>query len=190
MTLRALRGDRYLVETEGGQYVVNPVADTCECPDCLIRGAQCKHLRRVRLDIEKGQVPAPGERAGVCAVCGERLFVPVDATGSVLCQRHDFEPGTFVRDREAPDRLLVTAVTSQRADEYETEAGRRIDEYDSNAAYGRHEPVVEAVYLSAATSRDGVIDVSGLKRYGFPASRLRRLPPKTSPNNPVIGIRT
>ena len=31
------------------QYKVNMLAKTCECPDFVFRGVQCKHLRAVAL---------------------------------------------------------------------------------------------------------------------------------------------
>jgi|GEM_PF-175607 hypothetical protein len=171
MKVRPLRDRRYVVETDGGTYVVALDAGTCTCPDHAIRGFRCKHLRRVAMEVTAGSIPAPDERVGVCAVCGAETFVPLDAGGSHLCARHGFEPGDVVRDRETDERVVVVAVTTERADTYRTEEDRRVDEYATNAAYGAHEPVVEAVYVDAV--RPGR-SVSDCRRYAFPASRLVR----------------
>lgn len=171
MTVRPLRDRRYVVETDGGTYVVALDAGTCTCPDHAIRGFRCKHLRRVAMEVTAGSIPAPDERVGACAVCGAETFVPLDADGSHLCERHEFEPGDVVRDRETDERVVVVAVTTERADAYRTEEDRRVDEYATNAAYGAHEPVVEAVYVDAV--RPGR-SVSDCRRYAFPASRLVR----------------
>ena len=169
MTVRPLRDRRYVVETDGGTYVVALDAGTCSCPDHEIRGERCKHLRRVAIEVTEGNLPAPDERVGVCAVCGVETFVPLTASGPQLCERHGFDRGDAVIDRETGKPLVVTRVTDRRADEYRTDEGRPIDEYPTNAAYGAHEPVVEAVYAESLGPAHGVDDA---RRYGFPASRL------------------
>lgn len=175
MVVRPLRDDRYVVETEHGTYVVDLDGRSCTCPDHAIRGARCKHLRRVAIEVNEGRVPPPGKRSAVCAVCGDRTFVPVYERGPQLCETHRFTLGEFVRDRETGSVLVVTDLTAERADEYETEEGRLVADYETNDNYGGHEPVVEAAYLESLRAVDGVVDLSGVKRYGFPASRLRRL---------------
>ena len=187
MAVRALRDDTYLVDTEHDTYVVDLDARSCTCPDNTIRHARCKHLRRVAMEVNEGLVPPPGKRDGVCAVCGDRIFVPVER-GSYLCVEHRPERGEFVRDRESGSLLVVTDVTTERADERRTEDGRTIAEYDTNAAYGDHEPVVEAVYVGSLRAADGHLDLSGRRRYSFPASRLERLSTNTEPTVPVIGV--
>ncbi|WP_459879653.1 hypothetical protein [Halorubrum gandharaense] len=169
MTVRPLRDRRYVVETDGGTYVVALDAGTCTCPDHAIRDSRCKHLRRVAIEVTEGTVPAPDERVGVCAVCGVRTFVPFDAAGPQLCPRHGFARGEAVRDRETDKLLIVTRVTAERADAYTTDEGRPIADYPTNARYGAHEPVVEAVYVDSLRPTRGVDDA---RRYGFPASRL------------------
>jgi hypothetical protein len=171
MAVRPLRDGRYAVETAGGTYVVDLDARTCTCPDHRLRGARCKHLRRVALEVTDGLVPPPGQRTAVCAVCGGRTFVPTAFSGPALCARHDHRPGTLVRDRETGDRLIVVAATGERADRLETDEGRLVADYPTNADYGPHEPVFRAVYLDSLR-HDG--DVT---RYAFPASRLRRTEP-------------
>jgi hypothetical protein len=167
MTVRPLRDRRYVVETDGGTYVVDVERRTCTCPDHAIRGARCKHLRRVAIEITERRIPAPHERPAVCAVCGDETFVALDATGPRLCDRHTFEPGTIVTDRETGSALAVVRSTARRADAVETREGRLVADYETNRHYGRHEPVVEAVYLDDRPPR---------RRYHFPASRLRRVP--------------
>lgn len=171
MTVRPLRDRRYVVETDGGTYVVALDTGTCTCPDHAIRGSRCKHLRRVAIEVNEGAVPAPHERVGVCAVCGVETFVPLDARGSHLCDRHDHHPGTIVRDRETGERLVIVTVTDERSDSYETGEGRLVSEYETNAAYGSHEPVIEAAYLGSLSPDQSV---SEAQTYGFPASRLVR----------------
>jgi hypothetical protein len=167
MTVRPLRDRRYVVETDGGTYVVDVERRTCTCPDHAIRGARCKHLRRVAIEITERRVPAPHERPAVCAVCGDETFVPLGATGPQLCDRHTVAPGDVVTDRETGTTLVVVAPTSERADAVETREGRLVADYESNRHYGRHEPVVTAVYLDDRPPR---------RRYRFPASRLRSVP--------------
>lgn len=171
MTVRPLRDRRYVVETEGGTYVVALETGTCSCPDHEIRGSRCKHLRRVAIEVTDGRLPAPDERVGVCAVCGIETVVPFETSGPQLCERHDFERGEAVRDRETGTLLIVARVTDRRADEYRTDERRRVDAYPTNAAYGAHEPVVEAVYADSLGPAHGIDDA---RRYGFPASRLVR----------------
>lgn len=175
MVVRPLRDDRYVVETDHGTYVVDLDERSCTCPDHAIRGARCKHLRRVAIEVNEGRVPPPGKRRAVCAVCGDRTFVPVSERGPQLCDRHRFTRGEFARDRETGSVLVVTELTTERADEYETEEGRTVADYETNEQYGRHEPVVKAAYVDSLRAVDGVVDLGGVKRYGFPASRLQRL---------------
>jgi hypothetical protein len=186
MTVRPLRDGRYVVETAGGTYVVAVDRSTCTCPDSAIRGARCKHIRRVAAEIGAGHVPAPDERERVCAVCGGRAFVPLDADGPALCERHDHAPGDFVRDRETGTLLVVVDAIAERADEARTDEGRIVANYETNAAYGGHEPVFAVRYVDALPSRDETgpasgdrndpdersVDAEG-RRYLFPASRLR-----------------
>ncbi len=170
MTVRPLRDRRYVVETDGGTYVVDLERRSCTCPDSAIRGARCKHIRRVAIEINEGRTPAPYERPAICAVCGRETFVPLDATGPQLCDSHAFARGDVVTDRETGTTLVVVAPANGRADETESHEGRLIADYETNRQYGRHEPVVEAVYLDDRPPR---------RRYSFPASRLRVVPGTT-----------
>ncbi|SDQ86345.1 SWIM zinc finger family protein [Halopelagius longus] len=172
MAVRPLRDGRYVVETEGGTYVVDSDADTCTCPDSAIRDARCKHLRRVHIEIADGLVPAPDQRTAVCAVCGNRTYVPRFDSGPVLCDRHDHASGDLVRDRETKNLLVVLRATGDRADEARTDSDRTVADYDTNDDYGSHEPVFEAVYVESVPLEEDIAELRAKKRYLFPASRL------------------
>ncbi|KAB1198935.1 MULTISPECIES: SWIM zinc finger family protein [Haloferax] len=175
MAVRPLRDGRYVVETEGGTYVVDVEARSCTCPDNAIRHARCKHLRRVAIEITTGLVPPPGRRRATCAVCGDDTFVPMDARGPQLCREHEHHPGDLVHDRESGSLLVVTRALHARADETPTETGKLVSEYESNLEYGDHEPVFEAVYLGSLPVDVGLSDLGGLQAYRFPSSRLSRV---------------
>jgi hypothetical protein len=181
MAVRPLRDRRYVVATDGGVYVVDVERRRCSCPDHAVRGAHCKHLRRVAIEITERRVPAPHERPAVCAVCGDETFVPFDATGPQLCDRHTHRPGDVVVDRETDAELVVVAATNRRADRVETQEGRLVADYGTNRRYGGHEPVVEATYLDDRRPR---------RRYHFPASRLRPAPNASSsdPADPTDSV--
>jgi hypothetical protein len=170
MTVWPLRDGRYLVAREGRTYVVDAERATCTCPDSTIRGARCKHVRRVAIEIDAGFVPAPDERERPCAVCGGPAFVTADAGGPALCSRHDHAPGDLVADRETGNLLVIAAATGRRADDARTDENRLVADYDTNAAYGRHEPVFAARYVDAAGGRRAAAPG---RTYLFPASRLR-----------------
>jgi hypothetical protein len=170
MAVWALRDGRYLVAREGRTYVVDAERARCTCPDSTIRGARCKHVRRVAIEIDAGLVPAPDERERACAVCGGAAFVAAEAAGPALCARHDHAPGALVADRETGKLLVVATATGRRADDIRTDEGRVVADYDSNVAYGRHEPTFAARYVDAAGGRRG--GAPG-RTYLFPASRLR-----------------
>ena len=182
MTVRPLRDSRYVVERGDGTYVVDLEGRTCTCPDHAIRGAHCKHLRRVAIEVTENRVPAPDRRTSACAVCGERLFVPRYDPGPSLCERHDHAPGDVVRDRENGRLLVVVSAAGDRADATRTDERRLVSEYPTNAAYGRHEPVFEAVYVGSLSAGD---DVESEKRYSFPASRLG---PTTDAVDPAVDV--
>jgi hypothetical protein len=179
MAVWPLRDGRYLVDRKNRTYVVDAERAACTCPDSAIRGARCKHVRRVAIEIDAGLVPAPDERERPCAVCGGSAFVAADARGPALCSRHDHDPGSLVADRETGKLLVVVAATGRRADDARTDEGRLVADYDTNAAYGRHEPVFAARYVDALptqgsreTDRRPDAAATG-HRYLFPASRLR-----------------
>jgi hypothetical protein len=175
MAVWPLRDGRYLVEREDRSYVVDAERAACTCPDSAIRGTRCKHVRRVAIEIDAELLPAPDERERACAVCGGRAFVAAEARGPALCSRHDHAPGALVADRETGALLMVVAATGRRADDVRTDEGRLVADYDTNAAYGRHEPTFAARYVDAFPTPepgDRSADAAG-PRYLFPASRLR-----------------
>ncbi|GAA0539528.1 hypothetical protein ABNG02_15795 [Halorubrum ejinorense] len=68
-----LRDEEFLVVTPTGTYTVDAIAETCDCPDALHRGARCKHQRRV--DYARGAVPIPGwvDRSAIDEQLGQHL---------------------------------------------------------------------------------------------------------------------
>lgn len=60
MAVRRLPDGRYAVETDSDTtYVVDLASGRCSCPDHEIRGAHCKHLRRVAIEITRGRLDPP-----------------------------------------------------------------------------------------------------------------------------------
>jgi len=169
MAVTPLGGGVYRVDThEDHSYSVDVPGQRCTCPDHQYRNVQCKHLRRVAIEISQGRVPPPGERAADCTVCGRESFVPETAEPP-LCDDCRLEPGDVVRDAETGDRLVVTRVTSDRADEYLIESvGTTVAAYEANETYPADDLVVETVYLGAAVRQDDP------RTYAFPYSRLDR----------------
>lgn len=55
---RDLNDGEYRVYRADSTYLVDAMAETCDCPDALHRGSRCKHLRRV--DYARGAIPIPG----------------------------------------------------------------------------------------------------------------------------------
>lgn len=168
MAVRPLGRGRYAVDSQSGAtYVVDLPAGTCTCPDHAIRGEQCKHIRRVAIEVTAGRVPAPGKRAATCDACGTPTFVPETAEPPALCAACFLEPGDRVVDRETGDSLVVAAVTNRRADETPIEAADcTVAEYPTNRAYPSDDLVVEAVYAGDAGRN------AQPRRYAFPLSRL------------------
>ena len=68
-----LRDEEFRVYTPTGTYTVDMVAETCDCPDALHRGARCKHQRRI--SFARGAVPIPGgvDRAAIDDQLGQHL---------------------------------------------------------------------------------------------------------------------
>jgi len=176
MTVLALGSGRYAVHSESGNdYLVDVGERRCSCPDHAIRGARCKHLRRVAIEITAGAVAPPSHVASTCAACGGFALVPPGASEPHLCATHAFAVGDRVRDRETGEVVLVVAVSAERADEV-TVPGRDVTvaEYETNAAYPDGDPVVAAVYPSVRVTDDGARPES-LRVYSFPLSRLARV---------------
>lgn len=173
MAVRPLGEGRYAVDSQSGAtYVVDLPAGTCSCPDHLIRGQRCKHLRRTAIEVNEGRVPPPGRARADCSVCGRTAFVPEDESVPV-CDDCRLERGDRVVDRETGDVLVVARVTDERAADVEIPAaGSTVAAYPTNRDYDPEDVVVEAVYprervRARADGRDP-------RRYSFPRSRLRR----------------
>lgn len=161
--------DTYAVTTESGNtYRVDVGERSCSCPDHRIRGEQCKHLRRVAIEITTRSVAPPGRERARCDVCGSVTFVGRDGTSPHRCRGCELVPGDVVLDRETGKRLVVARVLDERADEHPIEAtGGTVADYDRNDGYPAGDSVVEATYL-----RD--VRRSSSRRYAFPRSRLDR----------------
>lgn len=167
MAVTALGEGRYEVENRAGRtYVVDLPEGDCTCPDHRIRGESCKHLRRVAIEVTRGQVPAPGKVQGACRGCGREAFVPED--GLSFCRGCRLEPGDLATDRETGDAVLVVRVTDEPADAVEVDGtGRSVADYETNEGYPRDDPVVEVVYPFG-----GGKTLEERRRYSFPHSRL------------------
>jgi hypothetical protein len=110
MAVTPLAGGCYRVESEGGTDTVDLPGRRCTCPDHGYRGVECKHRRRVAIEVTRDVVPPPGKREAACAVCDEESFVP-ETADPPLCDDSRLEPG---------DGLVVEVV-------YVADANRRKD---------------------------------------------------------------
>ena len=162
--------DSYAVTTESGHtYRVDLREHSCRCPDHQIRGRQCKHLRRVAIEITARRVAPPGMERARCDGCGAVTVVDRDPTPPHSCRDCRLRPGDIVLDCETGNRLVVSRVTDERADERVIEAtGGTVAEYGRNDGYPADDFVVEATYLTDAARRESPC------RYVFPRSRLER----------------
>lgn len=169
MAVTPLGGGCYRVETDDDTYTVDASGHRCTCPDYRFRGTNCKHRRRVAIEITRERVPAPGQRRADCARCGHESFVP--ATDDVaLCGDCRLDDGEVAVDRETADTLVVRQVRPDRADEYVVEATRQtVAAHDTNEGYPPDDLVVDAVYLGDQLRTDDP------RVYAFPYSRLRQV---------------
>ncbi len=169
MAVRPLAGGRYLVESQSGAtYLVDLPQSTCSCPDHEIRGACCKHLRRVAIEVNERRVPPPGKTHGTCRICKTTTFVP--ESGPSVCDDCWIAPGTPVTDRETDDTVIVDRVTDEPADEWYLESAEcLLADYPGNETYPRDDLVVTAVYQS---SHEADTEHDTQHRYAFPYSRL------------------
>jgi hypothetical protein len=179
MAVLALGGGEYDVVTAGDRravYTVDLPSGSCTCMDYRVRGARCKHLRRVAIDVAAGRVPGPGERVAACGACGARLHVAADAADPVYCRHCTLSPGEFVLDRETDDLLVVVRTTDRSAGETLIEGtGHTVASYPGNEAYGTADRVVEAVYPPPASADADAVARRPPRRYSFPRGRLRRV---------------
>jgi hypothetical protein len=179
MSVTAFGTNLYEVATDSGSYLVDVGAGRCTCPDHQFRGARCKHLRRVAIEINEGRVPPPGKVAVDCRDCGRRVFVGNAEAGSGphYCREHRVVPGDAVRDRETGRRLVVVTPPGGRADEVAIPGtDSTVAAHPTNGNYDPWEPVVGAVYPGGRVTEGGV-HPGELKVYAFPRSRLQRIDP-------------
>jgi hypothetical protein len=153
----------------GNTYRVDLRRRTCSCPDHRIRDEQCKHLRRVAIEITARRLAPPGKQRARCDACGSVTFVARGEEPPHRCRDCRLGTGDVVLDRETGKRLVVSHVTDERAAERVIEAaGETVAEYEQNDGYPADDPVVEATYLTDAVRRPSP------RRYAFPRSRLAR----------------
>jgi len=167
MAVEPIGGGCYAVASaSGNEYHIDLPAGRCTCPDNGYRGARCKHLRRVAVEVTRGDLAPPGRLPGDCAACGHERFLPED--GPDLCDACRFERGDAVRDRETGDVVVVARATDTPADEWRVDE-RTVAAYESNDGYPADDPIVEVVY---PFSEPRTVDLDALDRYAFPHSRL------------------
>jgi hypothetical protein len=175
MTVQAVGGGTYLVDGQSGnRYTVDLPGGRCTCPDHRYRGVWCKHLRRVAREVATGTVLRPGLSRVDCDVCGREFVAEEPVRSPSICERCDHDPGDFVVDRTSGDLLVVARGPEGRADETEI-PGRDVTvaDYPGNEDFPDDDPVVEVMYpLPSNLDRENV-KPHHLRRYAFPASRLR-----------------
>lgn len=174
MAVRLLPDGRYAVDSaSGATYVVDLRGGDCTCPDSEIRGALCKHVRRVAIEINQGRVRSPAGPVR-CRLCDSRVPVADEDGPPWFCADCALEPGDVVYDRErdADTPLLVVAIDDRRADEVTIDGSDlTVAEYGENRSYSPSDPVVEVVYPRS------VHGGAEPRRYSFPASRLAQPDP-------------
>ncbi|MFC7142998.1 SWIM zinc finger family protein [Halosimplex aquaticum] len=169
MTVRPF-GDGYLVDCEGGTEYVSLAPSDCSCPESA-DDARCEHVRRVAIEINLGRVPPPAERTVPCRGCDRQVAVSAADSPPALCAECHLEPGDVVVDAEADEEtpLLVVSEPGRPADVVALpDDDRTVASYPGNDGYPPDEPVVEAVYPQAVSTRRDP------QRYLFPLARLRR----------------
>lgn len=185
MSVLALGDGKYVVVGESDSaYEVDLQSGWCTCPDHQYRGEQCKHLRRVALEITGSRVPDPDQQAITCLACGRRAFVH-DGEPAV-CESCRFTPGTTVRDRETDDLLVVVEQTGDRADCVLIHEGTVAD-YPTNVGYPHGDPVVMCVYPFSGSSDE---PFEQRRQYAFPHSRLKREWRPQSSNTTTVPTQT
>ncbi|GGL46333.1 SWIM zinc finger family protein [Halocalculus aciditolerans] len=177
MAVEPLGGGRYDVVTHDDHvYTVTLPESRCTCPDSKYRGENCKHIRRVAIDVTERRVPAPGQEETPCADCGAATFTPEDDDTLAYCPRCTLRPGTYVRDRERGDVLVVRDTTSERADETAIPgADHTVASYPTNGEYAANDVVVDVLYPLGSDVDPADLDARRLRSYAFPRGRLERL---------------
>ncbi|MFB6270105.1 MAG: SWIM zinc finger family protein [Halobacterium sp.] len=176
MRVSAAGDGTYEVWSPSGRvYDVDPEAGRCTCPDHRFRGARCKHLRRVAIDITLGDVPAPGERETACAACGDDVFVDRDTADPVYCADCTLATGETVVDRETGDLVVVVESTADRASDVTVaDRGWTVADHYSNRDYDDRDRVVDVVYPLDRDASPEDVSARPPKRYSFPRGRLER----------------
>jgi len=173
MAVRPLGKDYLVTCPDSGTHLVS-----LENSDCTCDGAddeQCRHLRRVAIEINLGRLPAPTRRTVDCAACGEEARA--SETAVPLCAACHVEPGDVVVDGDGDPStplLVVSPPRHRAADVAIASDGPTVAEYPGNEAYDGSEPVVEVVYP------DSVSADRSPRRYRFPVSRLADPPDSDS----------
>lgn len=196
MAVEPIGGGRYAVHSgSDATYVVTLATGECTCPDHRFRSALCKHVRRVAIEVNRGEVPPPGHVVGVCAACGSRAFVP-EHEQPPLCTECHLEPGDVARDRVTGTLVVVARVRDERADQVRIDTADRgrpdtadrgrpdaadqvrpdaadttVAAYPTNRDFPDDDVVVDVVYPFSA---DPDVAFEALRRYSFPRSRLER----------------
>jgi len=62
-----------VVAASGRTYHVDLRAEACDCPDCLHRGVECKHLRRCRYARGERLIPAWVDRSRLDPLLGQHV---------------------------------------------------------------------------------------------------------------------
>lgn len=185
-TNRALAEAMAVTPIGDGAYDVVTAADTvytvdipnqaCTCPDHRIRDTTCKHLHRVRHEIDAGTVPAPGDRTADCPLCGTTFHTDETTHDPVYCPTCTLSPGEPVRDRETGDVLVVVRSTDRRATQTAVPGTTHtVAAHPGNDAYTPADPVVEAMYPLPAGLTPDAVHQRRPRRYSFPRSRLERV---------------
>lgn len=166
-----------VVTDDDSVYTVSLPEGRCTCPDSRIRGATCKHVRRVEMDVAAARVPPPDRREATCAECSSRFFADEDEPDPVYCASCRLRPGEPVIDREGGDLVFVVRSTDRRADEVPVPGtDHAVADHPTNEGYDRNEPVVEAVYPLPADLDPDDLSARRLRSYSFPRRRLTRPP--------------
>lgn len=175
MRVRAVGGGVYEVDAQSGNsYAVDVPGGRCTCPDHTYRRVHCKHLRRVARAVAEGRVPPPGRVAVDCSACGRETVVDEPVAPPHYCERCDLAPGDFAVDRERDDVVVVAERPRGRADETPLpDRAVTVADYPGNENYPDDDPVVEVLYPLPAGIDGDDVEPRHLRRYQFPASRLR-----------------
>ncbi|WP_435155544.1 SWIM zinc finger family protein [Haladaptatus sp. DFWS20] len=180
MAVTPLGGGLYEVESQSDHtYFADLLGGRCTCPDHMMRGVRCKHIRRVAIEINEGRVPPPGKEAVECARCESVVFVDERKADAVhFCDHCELQPGEPVIDRRTGDLMVVVRMPGFRADSVEVPGKDcTVAEYPMNEGYPADDPVVEVLYPIPAGLRPEQLQPSHLRHYSFPRSRLRRPEP-------------